>query len=158
MPKTKSAAYIRQSQALSSGEAPVVLIEISHALLAEPIRLVNDNADLLSNGHNYVAASFTLVWPDDQDKQTPRAQVSIGNVRGEVGAFFERTHGGRGALFTLLQVLRSTPDTIEEKMILDLGNIEQGVGVVSGTLGYDEILNRVGTPYTYRPETAPGLF
>lgn len=156
--RVKSTRFRQAAQAVSAAELPLVLLEISHALLAEPMRLVNDVQDVVSNGQNYVATSFNFVWPDDMDKQTPRAQLSIANTRGDVGAFFERTHGGRGALLTVLQIMRSMPDFVEDRLVLDLKNVQVTTQTVSGQLGYDDVLNRPGTPATYRPESAPGLF
>lgn len=158
MPRPKSARFRQVAQQLSAPELPLILIEINHALLAEPMRFVNDVQDVVSNGQNYVATTFAFVWPDDLDKQTPRAQLQIGNVRGDVGAFFERTHGGRGATVTAIQVMRSAPDFIEDRFTLDLTNFSISTTMASGQLGYDDVLNKPGTPTTYRPETAPGLF
>lgn len=158
MPRQKSSRFVQNAQALSAPEAPLMLITIRHALLANPLRFVNDNQDVVSNGHNYVAARFSVTLPDDQDRQTPRATVSIGNVSRVLSPFFERTHGARGALMTLTQILRSNPDFIEDEVTLDLRNVVVTPLVLSGQLGFDDILNKPGTPYTYRPETAPGLF
>ena len=154
----KSSHFRRVAQMLSPGERPLVLLELQHALLAEPMRFVNSAADVLSNGHNYVAAAFEFTWPDDQDKQTPAAALSISNGGGGVGAFFERTHGGRGATVRVMQVLPSAPDFVEDDLELDLHNIEVTTMTVSGQLGYDDVLNKTGVAYTYRPETAPGIF
>lgn len=158
MPRAKSARFRQIAQQVSASELPLILIEIRHALLAEPMRFVNDVQDLVSNGDNYVASSFRFVWPDDVDKQTPRAQLQISSVRGDVGAFFERTHGGRGATVTAMQVLRSNPDFIEDSFVLDLSNFSISTTIASGQLGYDDVLNKPGTPVTFRPESAPGLF
>lgn len=158
MARAKSARYRAQAQALSAEETPLVLLELRHALLAEPLRFVNDSADLVSNGENYVASQFAFQPPDDQDKQTPRAQLRIRNLGADMGAFFERTNGGSGASFRVLQVMRSQPDFIEEELILDVSNVEVSPTIVSGQLSFDDVLNKVGTAYTYRPETAPGLF
>ena len=158
MSRAKSVRFRQAAQAVSAGELPLVLIEISHVLLAEPIRVVNDVQDVMSNGNNYRAGSFNFVWPDDQDKQTPSAQLAIGNVRGDVGAFFERTHGGRGSILTVLHIMRSAPDFVEDRLVLDLKNVKVSTLTVNGQLGYDDVLNRAGTPCTYRPESAPGVF
>ncbi|WP_343590114.1 DUF1833 family protein [Paracidovorax wautersii] len=153
----KSARFRRAAQQLSPDERPLVLLELQHALLPEPMRFVNDNADLLSNGHNYEATGFSFTWPDDQDKQTPAAQLAIANGGG-VGAFFERTHGGRGTTIRVLQVMRSAPDFVEDDLVLDLHNIEVTTANVAGQLGYDDVLNKAAVAYTYRPETTPGIF
>lgn len=154
----KSPRYRRAAQQLAPQERPLVLLELSHALLPEPMRFVNDNQDVVSRGHLYTATGFDFVWPDDQDGRTPAAALTIGNLSGGVGAFFERNHGGRGAVITALQIMRSAPDFVEDELTLDLRNIEVTTRAVSGQLGYDDVLNKAAVAYTYRPETAPGLF
>ncbi|HDR9585263.1 TPA: DUF1833 family protein [Burkholderia stabilis] len=137
---------------------PLILLELSHALLGEPLRFVNDNRDIVSNGRRYIACAFQFVWPDDQDQQAPAAQLSISNIGGGLGAFFERTHGGKGTRITARQIMRSNPDFVEDELRLDLRNIEVTMQAVTGQLGYTRILDIPGTAYTYRPETAPGIF
>lgn len=158
MSARKSPRFRRAAQQLSPEDHPVILLELAHALLPEPMRFVNDNLDVVSRGQLYVASYFNFIWPDDQDGRTPAAALSIGNLSGGVGAFFERTHGGRGATVTALQIMRGAPDFIEDELVLDLRNIEVMVQAVNGQLGYDDILNKSAVGYTYRPETAPGLF
>lgn len=158
MARLKSDRYRAQAQVLSAEERPLYLLELRHALLPQPERFVNDTADLVSNGQNYVATRFLFTPPNDQDKQTPRARLAIGNLGAGVGAFFERTNGGKGASLRVLQVMRSQPDLIEDELVLDVTNVEVDSTTASGQLGYDDVLNKPGTSYTYRPETAPGIF
>ncbi|MDR2155897.1 MAG: DUF1833 domain-containing protein [Burkholderiaceae bacterium] len=158
MTARKSPNFRRAAQQLAPADRPLILLELSHALLPEPMRFVGDNQDIVSRGHLYHATSFEFGWPDDQDGRTPAATLSIGNISGGVGAFFEQTHGGRGAVITAIQIMRSAPDFVEDELVLDLRNIEVTTLAVSGALGYDDILNKPAVSYTYRPETAPGLF
>lgn len=158
MPRPKSPRFRSAAQSVSAPESPLYLLELRHALLAEPVRVVNDAQDVMSNGHNYVAAQFGFVPPDDVDKTTPSASLRIANANGSIGAFFERTHGARGTTMRVLQIMRSNPDFLEDDLVLDLDNIEVGTTMVSGQLGYDDVLNKPGTAYIFRPETAPGLF
>jgi hypothetical protein len=158
MTARKSPRFRRAAQQLSPDDRPLILLELSHALLPEPMRFVGDNADIVSRGHLYHATSFELNWPDDKDGRTPSATLAIGNISGGVGAFFETTHGGRGAVIAAIQIMRGAPDFIEDELVLDLRNIEVTMQTVSGALGYDDVLNKPAVAYTYRPETAPGLF
>ncbi|RZS86078.1 DUF1833 family protein [Pigmentiphaga kullae] len=158
MARLKSSRYVENALALSADEAPIYLLEISHVLVATPLRFVNDNQDVVSNGNNYVACAFAVQLPSDQDRTTPRARLSIDTLGGDISAFLERTHGGRGAVLKVLQILRSQPDFIEDEFVLDMSNVVAAVPTIQADLGYDDVLNKPGTPYTYRPETAPGLF
>lgn len=143
---------------MSAAERPLILIALHHALLSQPLCYVNDNQDVLSNGVNYIAGAFGFDWPDDKEAETPRARLQFSNVRGDLGVFFERTQGGRGATLHVLQIMRSAPDFVEDDLWLDLSNVEVATALVNAELSYDELLGKPGTPYTYRPETAPGLF
>jgi len=158
MVRAKSARFRASAGAVSAAELPLLLLEVHHALLAEPLRFVADVQDVVSNGHNYIATNFGFTWPDDHDKKTPKASLTFSDGRGAVSAFLDRVHGGRGATFEILQIMRSHPDFIEDHLSLDVSNLRAANGVVYADLGYNEVLNLVGTPYTYRPETAPGLF
>ncbi len=153
-----SSTYRARVQALHAPESPLVLVEVMHATLTEPLRFVGDNQPITSNGHLYYAAAFGVQWPDDQNGQLPRGGLTISNVDGAFSGFLERTGGAKGVTITLLQVLRSNPDFIEQRLPLDLTNISCDADRLTGQLGLDNLLNLVGTNYLYRPETAPGLF
>lgn len=154
----RSSAYRRAAQQLAPADMPLILLELSHALLAEPLRYVGDVQDIVSNGKHFVACEFQFVWPDDQDQQAPSAQLSIGNRGGAIGAFFERTRGGSGARLTVRQIMRSQPDFIEDELRVDLRNIEVTMASATGHLSYANILDKPGTAYVFRPETSPGIF
>lgn len=158
MSRAKSARFRRAAQAASAEEAPLILLEIAHALLAQPLRFVNDVQDVMHAGRVYRAGHFAFTWPDDVDKQTPRGQLAISSIDGSVGAFLEATRGGQGAVLTVRQILRSQPDVLEDELVLDLSGLQVSTAQTTGQLGYDDILNRPGTPATYRPETAPGIY
>ncbi|MBN9477365.1 MAG: hypothetical protein ABS43_03555 [Bordetella sp. SCN 67-23] len=158
MARPKSTRFTENALALAADEVPIFLLEISHALAEAPLRFVADAQDIVSNGQNYVSCGFSIKLPSDQDRTTPRAQLAIDTLGGDISAFLERTHGGRGAVLTLRQILRSVPDFIEDDITLDMRNVVVASPTVTADLGYDDVLNQPGTPYTFRPETAAGLF
>ena len=53
----------------SVNESPIVLIEISNPLLTNPIRLVRDNKDVVSNSLTYTACMFDIELPSEQEKE-----------------------------------------------------------------------------------------
>jgi len=157
MPR-RSPNFNQAVTAIAAPERPLVLLELHHALMERPLRYVGDNQDVLSCGEVYTAGNFAFLLPDDKERQTPRARLQISNLGGAVGTLFERTQGGRGAWLRVRQIMRSAPDFIEDELILELSNVEVTTAQMTGELGYDDILNKAGTAYTYRPEAAPGLF
>lgn len=139
-------------------EAPLMLLEINHADLIDPIRVVNDTDDITSNGELFTAVSFRTTLPDDLDQGNPRAGLAVENVGRELTQWLELSGGGQGATVRMMQVLRSDPDVIEWEVTLDLNAVRQTMPEVTGQLGFDDLLNLPGIALTYRPDVAPGLF
>lgn len=158
MPRTSYTAHFHEETGSTSGTAPVILLEISHAQLATPIRVVNDNSDLVSDGDTYTAFAFRVTLPTDIAGQLPRATLTIDNVGRELTQWLDASNGGKGAQVRFMQVMRDTPDVIEYDITLDLLNVSQTLSTVSAELGYDDTLNLPGLPITYRPDVAPGIF
>lgn len=150
--------YKRAINATGGNEIPLLLLEIHHADLVLPIRVVADNQDLTHQGHVFTAMAFRATLPDDLESGQPRAQLAIDNVGRELMQWLEQTAGGKGATVRMIQVLRSDPDTIEGDITLDLTNLQATALEVTGTLGFQDVLNLPGIPLTYRPDVAPGLF
>ena len=142
----------------TSGELPLVLLEIDHSGLSEPIRVVGDTQDITVAGNLYVAFPFSISLPDDFDGRLPKATLTIDNVGRELTSWLESSGGGRGATCTIRLVMRSAPDVIEYEILMDLTNLSIDWQKVSGQLGYEDLLNRPAVQLQYRQDTAPGLF
>lgn len=142
----------------TSGEIPVVLLEINHSDLALPIRVVNDNQDITSNGNLYTALAFNITLPDDFGEQIPKATLSVDNIGRELTQWLEASAGARGATVTVRMVMRDTPNLYEMEITMDLTNLSINWLEVSGSLGFENILNRPAVALTYRRDTAPGIF
>ena len=157
MPTNHTVNFKKRTGA-SAGEEPVVLIEITHPQLAQPYRVVNDAQDLVSNGNNYTACGFEVTLPDDVAGSMPRAPIAIDNIGGELRAWLDASLGGRDASMRMMQVMRGTPNVIEQEFTLDLLNTRMGMDRIQGELGYENVLDQPALAATYTPETAPGLF
>ena len=158
MAKNYSATLKEKINSTSASETPLLLLEIDHPDLPAPVRVVNDNQDLVHQGNTYTAMAFRASLPEDLEEGMPRARLAIDNVGKELVAWLEASGGGQGATVRMIQVLRSTPDIIEWEVTMDLTNLSMTALEVSGVLSFDDLLNRPGVTLTYRPETAPGLF
>jgi hypothetical protein len=88
----------------------------------------------------------------------PQAQLEVDNIGRNLTQWLEFSRGGQGARCRIMQVLRSDPDNIEFDMTLDLTNRKITNETVSGSLGFENMLNRTGTIPTFTPQNAPGLW
>lgn len=156
--RTYSSEFVSTVSGLSPAEPPLIALEIQHADLPEPVRVVNDNADLVSNGHTFIAAPFRFVLPDDQESQAPKASLAVSNVGKPLMQWIEASNGAKGATVRIMQIMRSRPDVIEYETTMGLANITADVREVSGALGYDNLLARPSVSLRYAPDTHPGVF
>lgn len=158
MARAYSAAYKSTLAATSAPEAPVILLELAHPGLSQPARVVNDTADLVSNGQTFIACGFRCVLPDDFENQIPKATLAIDNVGEELMYWVEQSGGGKGATVRFMQVMRSRPDLIEWEITMNLSNVKATMKEISGDLGYENVFSRPAIAMRYDPFTAPGIF
>lgn len=153
-----SEKFKRTVNAVSAGESPLDLIEVTHPLLAAPIRYVNDLQSITVQGEVFEACRFDVVLPNDEDGVTPQATLQITNVGREMGMVLEDTRGLSGCECRLMQVLRSTPDVIEYDLTMGLYGLKATMQTVSGTLGFPNTMDIPAVTVRYTPEIAPGLY
>ena len=143
---------------VNATESPLILIEIDHEALAEPVRVVNDMTDVTSNGNLYIAYPFKCVLPDDYENQLPKARIVIDNVGRDLMYWIETTGGGQNSSCTFKQILRSAPDLVEWQVTMNLYNVQVTMESVTAELGFENLFNKPAISRRYRPDTAPGLF
>lgn len=158
MARTLSTDAKKLIHSVNANELPIVLLEISHADLVTPVRVVNDNSDVVHNGDTFLALAFRITMPDDLKESPPRASLAVDNIGKELVSWLEMSNGGEGATCRMIQILRSNPNVVEWETTLNLNNVGMNSREVSGNLGYEDLLNRPGLPIVYRPDVAPGLF
>lgn len=156
--RSYSSNFRREISSISRPSAPLLLLEINHADLATPVRVVNDNQDLVSNGNTFTALGFHATLPDDLSQGQPRAQLFIDNVGRELTQWIESSGGAEGATVRMIQVRRADPDTIEWEVTMDLTDVSMDANQITGTLSFTNLLDVPGIAVFYRPENTPGLF
>lgn len=139
-------------------ESPIVLIEISNPLLTNPIRIVNDHKDVVINNNTYTSCMIDVALPEEKDREMPSATLSIDNVSRTLTRFFEQLQGGPDTKVRFMQILRSQPNVIEYNISLDLVNVKVTPYKITGTLSYDNLLNKQSVTRVYNKITSPGLF
>lgn len=158
MPKEYSAQYKSTLAEVNATEAPLILLEINHPQLTQPVRVVNDTQDLLSNGNTYVGFPFRCVLPDDFENQLPKARLNIDNVSRDLMYWIETSGGGQGSTATFKQVMRSNPDLIEWSIQMSLFNVNVTMQEISAELGFENLFGKPAISLRYTPTTSPGLW
>ncbi len=152
-----SPKYREVIQSVNASEQPLDMLELFYAGNTVA-RLVRNTEDIVSNGQRYLACMFAFKAPDDTEKQSPRAQIQIDNVSGNLVRFIEQTHGARGLEVRWLQVLPSTPNVVEIDVWTKLANISITPSTISLDIGFEDLLKTACISYGYTVGTAPGLF
>jgi len=158
MPKEYSAQYKSTLAEVSAEESPLILLEIDHPELTQPVRVVNDMTDVTSNGDIYIAFPFRCVLPDDFENQLPKARLSIDNVSRDLMFWIETTGGGQGSTATFKQIMRSNPNLIEWQIQMSLFNVTVNMQEISAELGFENLFGKPAVTFKYRPENSPGLW
>jgi hypothetical protein len=137
---------------------PVLLLQIDHKDLADPVRVVRDTEDLVHKGNTFFALNFDAHLPEQMEQGEPRANLQIDNIGRELVQWLEVSRGGEGATATFIQVRRTDPDTVEWSVVMDLDNIEIDTLLVNAEVKFDTLVNKPGIQVRYTADTAPGLF
>jgi len=158
MPNTYTPAGRRNLLATSADEPFLVLQEIQHPDLDEPVRVVNDTVGITVRGNEYIACPFQITLPDDVAEQVPKATLSVDNIGRELTQWLEYSRGGKGAKCRIIQALRSDPDIFEYDMTLDMTGMSIDNQTVSSDLGFQNTLMQSAVAMRYDPKTTPGAF
>lgn len=158
MSRNYSPEYKSTLAATSPAEVPVALIEIDHPDLVEPVRVVNSESDLTSNGNRFIAVGFRYVFPDDFEGQLPRAKLAVDNVGRDLMQWVESTAGGHGSSVKMMQVMRSRPNQVEWAIRMSLYNTVATQKEVSSELGYENLFTKPAVALSFRPDTSPGIY
>lgn len=157
MSRSITGAALQSLFSQDTAEVWLVLLDIDHSTLPTPIRVVNDTKNITSNGNVYTAFPFDISIPADIGERLANVKLTISNVTR-----------------TLIQTLRTIEDspTVDMNLVLasDPDNIQAGpfemrlhdvtydTLSITGTLGFEDILNEPFPADTYRPANFPSVF
>lgn len=102
---------IRSMQDAECSEVWLVLIDINHASLPAPLRIVNNTEDITSQGNVYTAFPFELVMMTDSSDELPQVQLTIDNVERTLTRIIRNLSEPPDIVLKLIE--SSNPDTIE---------------------------------------------
>ena len=155
---TYSNDFIVNVNKFNSDDPLLVLLEITHPFISDTIRLVNDNKDLVSNSHNYLAMPFKIDRQSDVQNELPKITLTVQNVGRSLIKWIDSSGGGRDAVIKLLLVRRSTPNLIEESLDLGIASVNVSTRAVIFNLNIQNNLSKRSCRLIYDVERAYGLF
>jgi hypothetical protein len=135
---------------------PLVLLEIDHEDLAEPIRVVNNKTNITSNGDVYVGYPFDILLPDSAEDAPPRAKLKIDNVSREIAQTIRLISSPPSVTIKIIR--QETPDIIEAEFPgMTLRVVPYDALTVEGTLEFEDLVREPYPAYTFNPANYPGI-
>lgn len=158
MPRSLSATARAALYAPETGEVFLFLLTLSHPSLEQPIRVVNDSQNIISNEVEYVSYPFQLVLPQDDDTPAPQVRLSIDNVSQEIVAAVRKCNG-EPITVSMSIVLASSPDTVEAGPFeFSIRQVDYTAATVEATLQFEDVLNEPIPGDTMTRPRFPALF
>ncbi|QQS08663.1 MAG: DUF1833 family protein [Phycisphaerales bacterium] len=148
----------RAIYAQETGEVFLFLLTLSHPQLLQPIRVVNNNEDVTSDGFVYQRFPFDVHMPPENEDAPPKVNLRVaGADRTLVQAV--RSLSGEAMTAELSVVLASSPDTIEAGPLeFKLRDVTYEAAIVEGSLQFEDFLSEPYPADKLTPDKFPGLF
>lgn len=143
---------------LNAEEQILVLLEITHPFITDPVRIVNDSQKLISNTFTFHPMGFELKRQDDVQGELPKVSLTIPNVGRALVKWIDSSNGGMNAIVKIMLARRSTPNLIEESLSLGIEKVSINTEAVTFSLVVQNNLIKRAVKFTYSVERAPGLF
>ena len=155
--RTLSSAAYEAVFSAETSQVFLVLLEINHADMVTPIRVVNNHQVITSNGQAYVPYAFQFDPPDEKEGVITSAKLVIDNIDRTIVKTIRELN--TPPTVTVSIVMADSADTIEAGPVeFKLKNVSYNVETVSGDLFYDDIDNLSIPPDTFNPVDFGGLF
>jgi hypothetical protein len=137
-------------------EAFILLMEIDHPTLTQPIRVARNFENIVSNGETFVGGWFKCGLPSDNDRNDA-VEIEVDNVdRAIVDAL---RAADTAPTVNLMIVMASSPDTIEfgpVEMTMRDGTYD--ALKVRGSIIFEELFAEPFPGGSFTPASHPGLF
>jgi hypothetical protein len=156
--RSLSTTFRRSMMRPETGTAAVLLLTISHASLAVPIRVCDAGTAITSRGETFLAMPFNITFPRSSDEAPPTVKLDICAVDRSIIAAVRSLSGERAKI--ALELIHSPdPDTVEiGPLEFELLDVAYDALIVSGQIGYEDLLNESFPKDIFGPTTTPGIF
>jgi hypothetical protein len=135
----------------------VALVTITHADLAQPIRLCTDTANTLSRGNIYQAWPMQMTLLSDEEGTPPRASIIFDNVDRTIIQQLRTL--GESPDITIEVVRADAPDVVEVNLPnMRVGTVTYNFQTIEMDLTLDYFLTEPASHAQFDPSRFPGLF
>jgi hypothetical protein len=157
MSRNVSSVFRQAAYAQQTDQIYLVCLEINHASLAQPIRVVNNYSNITSGGNEYIGFPFDIELPQDFEDALPNVNIAICNVDRQI-VYAIRSLTGPPTI-TMFVVLASSPNTIEAgPYTMTLRSANYDAMAVSGTIVPEIVADEAFPGDYFTPGNFPGLF
>jgi hypothetical protein len=147
---------LKQDAWANESNLPLVLLEIDHDDLDNPIRLVCNKENITSNGVEYIGYPFEIILPDSKEDSPPRAKIRIDNVSREIGQAIRQISSPPSV--TIKVIRQETPDVIEAEFAgMKLRRIPYDALTVEGELEFEDLTKEPYPAFTFSPANYAGV-
>lgn len=156
MARTISSTAKKAGNKSQTNQIFLYLLEIDHTDLPEPIRVVNNREDIISNGITYLACGFDFIPPTENDGEIMPAKLTIDNVdRRIVQAVRTITSP---ATVKASVILASNPNYVEMGPLeMTLKNVSYNRQTVTGDILYLQYIEKQVSKIMVNTQNFPGL-
>lgn len=152
-----SPELIAQLFAQESNDPFLALVTLTHSSFAGPIRLVNNQENIVSRGNTFTAFPMKIKFPMDDGESAREVQLAFDNVSLELIDEIRSVTTSIGVSLEL--ILASMPDQVQvslEELIISTITYNKTQAVARLVL--DSFLTTEVTSEKYNPQNFPGLF
>ena len=149
---TRQALYAQET-----GEAFLILLTLSHANLAVPIRVTSDALTTVSRGNIFTPFPFDLTLPDDQENKPPAAKLAIDNIDRQIVLAVRSLPTAPAVLIEIIRA--AAPEVVEAQFVdFKLTNVTYDSHRVEGSLTVEDFTAEPFPAAVFSPSLFPGLF
>lgn len=149
--------FTHELQADTSDDPLLILLTIDHADLAEPLRFVRNNVDIVSRTFTFTAFPFDFAAPGDTEEGPANARIVIDNIDRRIVETIRALTMPPSVLVEI--VLGSDPDTVEETFPpFEIRSASGDRLQISADLTDIDDDGEAGIRWNFVPSLAPALF
>ena len=156
-PRDADARWRRAVASLAPDVLLVEAAEITHPDVPDPIRIVNDVAEQVIEGHRYAPLRWRSRLVSDVEGEVPRAEIELDNVGTPLTEWVHAAEGGAGARLRVMGVSLGTPPEVEWELALRVHSVTLDPDRVRARLGYLRVRDLPAVVARHDSTRSPGI-